>query len=62
MATQQARLATVLNRIATGTNVIRTRTNDAKRAQRNGKGRDEGLDKAIVRLESAADALWESIR
>lgn len=60
--TQQSRLAAVLNRIAVGTNVIRTRGADAQRDHRNGKLRDEGLEKAVAKLEAAADALWESIR
>lgn len=57
----QTRFARALDRIAVGTRVIGMRDYDSERAQRNGKHRDEGLEKAAAKLEAAADELWAVI-
>jgi hypothetical protein len=63
MSTVQERLGAVLERLATGTNVHRARAYDRSRALRNGEADAQArLEAVVVRLESAADALWGELR
>lgn len=55
------RLARALDRLATGSRVIGIRDYDEKRAKRNGEKRDEGLEAAVLRVEAAAQELWQAL-
>lgn len=59
--TAETRIAKAVGRLADATSVIRAREVDAYRAERDGKSRDQHLEDAASKLESAADELWAAI-
>lgn len=57
----EQRLAQGLDRIANAIGVISARRADRRRAERNGEGREFGLELSARRVEATADALWAAI-